>query len=95
MKQIVILLIALAVNSASAGYSAGQIRRGMTEAQVRAIYGEPDKVSRTETGDQWIYERGMTRMLIPIYGAFQPLRVIDIHFNSAGRVRSYSVEELK
>jgi hypothetical protein len=36
----------------------GQVYAGMTEAQVKMSWGEPEKVTRTATGEVWTYQSG-------------------------------------
>lgn len=36
----------------------GQIAAGMTAEEVRMSWGEPDKITRTATGEQWTYRAG-------------------------------------
>ena len=76
---------------AAAG-DAPQIHRGMTEAQVERLYGEPDQRTETESGVTWTYIKGLSKAFIPFYGAFgHPVKTIVVTFRH-GRVVSYAVE---
>lgn len=68
-----------------------QLRKGMTEAQVEKVYGEPDQRTETDSGLTWTYVKGMSKALIPIYGIFSHPEMIVVNFRH-GRVASYAVQ---
>jgi hypothetical protein len=66
---------------------------GETEAQVRAIYHDPDSISFDSSGQEvWTYVLGKGQMFIPIYGAFAKYRSLIVIFNRRGRVTQWSTE---
>jgi len=48
-------IVLLALASAAVVANAGEVRRGMTEAQVRSECGRPTQVSEEDGRIQWVY----------------------------------------
>jgi hypothetical protein len=53
------------------------MRRGMTEAEVRRLLGEPDSISTYSTSSRWLWRR--------LFGG-----IVFVHFDQSGRVESWS-----
>src|SRR5690242_3551200 len=56
--------------------------RGMTTAQVRKLYGDPDDQRVTSHGETWFYFFNRGHYFIPYY--FGKPRTATFHFNEAG-----------
>ena len=90
-----ILAASLALGAPTTGGAAeaSQIHRGMTEAQVQKVYGEPDQRTETDSGMTWTYVKGMSKAFIPFYAIFgHPIKMIVVNFRH-GRVASYAVQQ--
>ena len=76
----------------AAGNDIPKIHKGMTEAQVEKLYGEPDERSESDTGTTWTFTQIKSKAFIPFYGAFSHgIKVIIVTFRH-GRVVSYEVQ---
>jgi SmpA / OmlA family len=96
VRSIAIIVAIMALGIPRAGNAAGddtpKIHKGMTEAQVEKLYGEPDTRTETESGTSWTYTKGMGKAMIPFYALFNnPIKIIVITFHD-GRVVSYAVQ---
>src|SRR5271156_1504251 len=67
--------------------------KGMTQKQVRALYGDPDTVTSSGDGESWTYTKGTGRMFIPFAGAFMHPSILIVIFNNAGRVTTWSLQQ--
>jgi outer membrane protein assembly factor BamE (lipoprotein component of BamABCDE complex) len=67
--------------------------KGMSEKQVRALYGDPDTVTSSGEGETWTYTKGMGRMFIPFAGAFMHPSILVVIFNNSGRVTTWSLQQ--
>ena len=78
-------------------------RVGMTQAEVRGRYGDPDAVSMTPHGEMWSYAEasrasGLKAALLPGYGLSaigQKGHHLFIVFDEAGRVKTYHATTTK
>jgi SmpA / OmlA family len=77
----------------AAGDAPQPLHKGMTEAQVEKLYGEPDERSESDSGTTWTYTKIGAKAFIPFVGAFNhSIKVITVTFRR-GRVASYDVEQ--
>jgi hypothetical protein len=79
------------------GRAAGDVpqplHKGMTEAQVEKLYGEPNERSESDSGTTWTYTKIGAKAFIPFFGAFShSIKVITVTFRH-GRLTSYDVEQ--
>ena len=98
VQSIAIIAAALLASTLpGAGGAAGEVpqplHKGMTEAQVEKLYGEPDERSESDSGTTWTYTKIGAKAFIPIIGAFShSIKVITVTFRH-GRLTSYDVEQ--
>jgi outer membrane protein assembly factor BamE (lipoprotein component of BamABCDE complex) len=67
--------------------------KGMSQKQVRSLYGDPDTVTSSGDGETWTYTKGMGRMFIPFAGAFMHPSILVVMFNNSGRVTTWSLQQ--
>jgi outer membrane protein assembly factor BamE (lipoprotein component of BamABCDE complex) len=65
--------------------------RGMTKAQVRKIYGDPDNQQVTSRGETWFYFFNAGHYFIPYY--FGKPRTATFHFNEAGILTDFEYNQ--
>lgn len=65
--------------------------RGMSIAQVRKLYGDPDNVRGEPAGETWFYFFNRKNYFIPFYYA-KP-RTAVFHFNSAGILTAFQYSQ--
>lgn len=87
------LALSVPTTGKGAGNETPQIHKGMTEAQVEKIYGEPDERGENDTGTTWTYTNIGAKAFIPFFGAFShSIKVIIVNFRH-GRVFSYEIQQ--
>jgi outer membrane protein assembly factor BamE (lipoprotein component of BamABCDE complex) len=67
-------------------------RVGMTENQVREMYGDPDNVNHSSNGEVWQYWFNKGHAFIP-YNFGYKARTGTFIFNDAGRLTSFDYNE--
>jgi outer membrane protein assembly factor BamE (lipoprotein component of BamABCDE complex) len=67
-------------------------RIGMTQRQVREIYGDPSNVSQTGDGEVWTYWFNKGHAFIP-YNFGYRAKTGTFFFNSSGVLKNYSMNE--
>jgi outer membrane protein assembly factor BamE (lipoprotein component of BamABCDE complex) len=65
--------------------------RGMTKAQVRKTYGDPDNQQVTSRGETWFYFFNKGHYFIPYY--FGKPRTSTFHFNEAGILTEFEYNQ--
>ena len=68
----------------------GHLAKGMTKAQVKKIYGDPDGTSHHDSGETWTYVKDKAKAFIPFAGG---PKVTVVTFNNGGKVISYSSQD--
>jgi hypothetical protein len=66
-------------------------RLGMTRAQVRKRYGEPDNIHVTSRGETWFYFFNRGHYFIPYY--FGAPRTATFYFNGAGFLTDFEYNQ--
>jgi outer membrane protein assembly factor BamE (lipoprotein component of BamABCDE complex) len=65
--------------------------KGMTKAQVRKLYGDPDNQQVTSSGETWSYFFNRGHYFIPYY--FGKPRTGTFHFNEAGILTDFEYNQ--
>ncbi len=65
---------------------------GMTEDQIRDMYGDPDNVSHTDQGEVWHYWFNKGHAFIPYNFGYKP-RTGTFIFDDSGRLRSFDYND--
>ncbi len=66
------------------------LAKGMTKAQVKKIYGDPESTTQHDSGETWTYVKDKAKAFIPFAGS---PKIVVVTFNNSGKVISYSAQE--
>lgn len=72
--------------SAPAGSSSGEIKPGMTKAEVLALWGEPSEKKTTASGETWRWADQGWKRHVPVYGTWAHVEEHVVRFGADGRV---------
>jgi hypothetical protein len=66
------------------------IHKGMTQAEVKQLWGEPREVTNENGAQTWFYIKGVVKA---VFAPWSSPKSASIVFNSKGRVVSYSFDQ--
>lgn len=66
------------------------LAKGMTKAQVRKMYGDPDHTSGGSQGETWTYVHDKAKAFLPFVGG---PKIITVTFGKGGKVVEYNIND--
>ncbi len=66
------------------------LAKGMTKAQVRKMYGDPEHTSRSSNGEIWTFVQDKAKAFLPFAGG---PKIVTVTFGKSGKVVEYNVND--